>query len=107
MTLELVRAPHEATTSDVTAAVAKDGADAVIVQLPLPDHIDTAMVLAAIPLEKDADVLSDSAYKKFEHNEPRVVVPPVAGAVKEILKRAGVEVQGKRAVVVGPSLRVS
>ncbi len=65
--------------------------DGVIVQLPLPKHIDVEVVLAAIPPEKDVDGISST---------PRVR-PPVAEAVKEVLENADVDVSGKNAVVVG------
>lgn len=101
MYLELVRMENDATTEDILAKIALPGADALIVQLPLPQHIDTKRVLDAIPHELDADVLSSATYDRFLHGEVDVLVPPVAGAVAEILTHAGVEVAGTRAVVVG------
>lgn len=88
--IELVRMENDATTEEVIKKVLVPGADAVVVQLPLPSHIDTERVCSSIPQEKDADVLGKG-----------VLTPPVAGAVQEILKRTGVDVSGKRAVVVG------
>lgn len=101
MKLEVVRLPESADADAVIAAVRAEGADATIVQLPLPPHLDTATVLAALPVSQDADVLSDGAYTRFEQGEEGALVPPVAGAVAEILSRAGVAVAGKKAVVVG------
>lgn len=77
------------------------GADAFIVQLPLPSDMDTARILDAIPIEKDADVLSTSARMKFEADEPDTLMPPVAAAVAEILKMYQRHVQGRKAVVIG------
>jgi len=99
MKLDVLQLPDEATTEDALAAVALPGADAIIVQLPLPPAIDTERVLAAIPLEKDADVLSPAARARM--NEKDALVPPVAAAVDEILARGGVSPEGKRAAVVG------
>lgn len=70
--------------------------DAVIVQLPLPQGVDTNEVLAALPAEKDVDALNP----RIEEGE-RPVHAPVALAVVEILKHSGVEISGARAVVVG------
>lgn len=98
MVLEVVRIENDATTNDVIEKILIPGADAVIVQLPLPDHVDTQKVLNAIPLEKDADVLSDAAYKRFEEGG---LLPPVAGAVREICNRHNVTVSGKNALVFG------
>ncbi|MFZ2886375.1 MAG: bifunctional 5,10-methylenetetrahydrofolate dehydrogenase/5,10-methenyltetrahydrofolate cyclohydrolase [Minisyncoccia bacterium] len=82
-----------ATTADAVAAVRMLAAktNGIIVQLPLPSRIDVEKVLAAIPPEKDVDGISSA---------PKVR-PPVAEAVKEILEFAGVDVNGKNAVVVG------
>jgi len=99
--LQLIRIEDDATTEDIIQKIELPGANATLVQLPLPEHVDTLKVLAAIPDDKDADVLSESAYERFEKGEEGALVPPVAGAVAEILARANVEVPGKRAVVVG------
>ncbi len=88
MTLEVSRT--ESTTESVIKAIEAPGADAVIVQLPLPPEIDLDAVLSAIPASKDADVLCTGT-----------LIPPVAGAVAEILARAHVEAKGKEAVVIG------
>lgn len=101
MDLQLIRMEDDATTEDIIHKIGLAGSDAMLVQLPLPGHIDTARVLAAIPRNQDADVLSENAYAAFENGEEGALVPPVAGAVAEILSRSGVEVTGKRAVVVG------
>ncbi len=101
MSLEVVRLADDAGTDAVIDAVRAPGAHSVIVQLPLPERIDTDAVLAAIPLEQDADVLSPAAYARFEQGAEGALVPPVAGAVAEVLARAGIDAAGKRAVVVG------
>lgn len=92
---EAVTLPDNARTEEVIEAARAPGADAVIVQLPLPPHINTEAVLAAIPLQVDADALSPAA------RAAGVPVPPVAAAVEEILARSGVAVAGARAAVIG------
>jgi methylenetetrahydrofolate dehydrogenase (NADP+)/methenyltetrahydrofolate cyclohydrolase len=99
MQLDVVQLPDDATTDDVLAAIDAPAADAVIVQLPLPAGIDTERVLAAIPIEKDADVLSPAA--RARSNEKDAFVAPVAAAVDEILVRAGVSPEGKHVAVIG------
>lgn len=101
MRLELSKLPDDVDEAAIIAAITAPGADAVIVQLPLPESIDTVRVLAEIPQSLDADVLSDAAYRSFEQGEEGALIPPVAGAVEEILMRANVDPKGKRAVVVG------
>lgn len=101
MSLELVRMENNATEESVIHAIAMPGADAIIVQLPLPFGMNESAVLDAIPVDKDADVLSRTAYERFLRDEPGALVPPVVGAVAEILERASVTVGGKSAVVIG------
>jgi methylenetetrahydrofolate dehydrogenase (NADP+) / methenyltetrahydrofolate cyclohydrolase len=101
MRLDIVRLPDDAGEDELIAAAQGEGADAVIVQLPLPEGIDTTRVLDAIPLEKDADVLSSAAYERFIVGAEDALVPPVVGAVAEILERSNVEIAGSRAVIVG------
>lgn len=101
MELSVVSLPNDATTEDVIAAVEAPGAAAVIVQLPLPPHVDSERVLLSIPVEKDADVLSPKSYALFTFGIEEALVPPVAGAVCEVLTRAKVPLKGAQAVVVG------
>lgn len=101
MRLDVVRVPDGSSTEDLIAAVTAPGADSIIVQLPLPHRIDSFRVLGAIPPELDADVLSSETYARFAEVRPGALLPPVVGAVAEILRRGGVGVAGKRAVVVG------
>mgnify|MGYP001584455448 CR=1 FL=1 len=80
-----------------------DDADAVIVQLPVPVGVNQKEVCDAIPVEKDADVLSSAARAQFEMMGLRnpSLLPPVVGAVREIFMQNGIEAKGKRAVVIG------
>ena len=77
------------------------GAEAAIVQLPLPEGMDARATCDRIPLTKDADILSSAAREAFMRGDERALLPPVVGAVQEILVRAGVDVAGKKAVVIG------
>lgn len=101
MALEVVRVAPGAHEEDIIALVEAEGADAVIVQLPLPASIDTARVVNAIPLSLDADVLSDEMYASFERGDVGALLPPVVGAVEEIFRVAHVAPSGAHAVVVG------
>ncbi len=98
--LEVVRLPGDASTAALRAAVLAVRADAVIVQLPLPENVATVDVCDAIPLSKDADVLSAAARAAFENAEG-ALLPPVVGAIRKILEFRSVNMAGKRSVVVG------
>jgi methylenetetrahydrofolate dehydrogenase (NADP+)/methenyltetrahydrofolate cyclohydrolase len=101
MTLTVEELPLSVTANDVITAILQSSAQAIILQLPLPPHIDTTLVLDAIPTEKDADVLSSNARALFIHNEKQALLPPVVFAVRRILYDANVVIEGKSAVVIG------
>lgn len=89
---------EDASTTDVVQAVqdlVKETAG-IIVQLPLPQTIDTEQVLASIPASHDVDGINP-----LTSSEEKKVRPPVAGAVEEIFKRTEVNPKEKHAVVVG------
>ncbi|OGG48787.1 hypothetical protein A3G63_02885 [Candidatus Kaiserbacteria bacterium RIFCSPLOWO2_12_FULL_52_8] len=104
--LTFIQMPDNTSTAALHAAVLSADADAVIVQLPLPAGVDTKAVCDAIQLEKDADVLSSSARERFEGGDTAALLPPVVGAVKEILMANNVGLDGKNAVVVGSGFLV-
>lgn len=90
-----------ATTEALIAAIHNSTAHGIVVQLPLPAHIDTQAVLEAIPSEKDIDVLSDAVYAAFAAGSATAYTPPVAAAVDALLNTYNVTLTGARAVVVG------
>ncbi len=98
--VEMVRTSvsESVTTDDVVREIQKLGetTDAVIVQLPLPKHVDINSALSAVPKEKDVDALNPT----IPEGE-RLVHAPVALAVVEILKRNNIKIEGARTVVVG------
>lgn len=81
-------------------------ADAAIIQLPLPPGSDTQSMLDSIPIEKDADVLSHAAREKFEKGDTDALLPPVVGAVREILEFGHVDIAGKKAAIIGAGFLV-
>lgn len=85
---------------ELISTISSSSADSIIVQLPLPKHIDSRDVRNSIPFSKDADVLSRLARENFESRDD-AILPPVVGAVKEILDSQGVFIKYKKAVVVG------
>jgi|TARA_Y100000310_G_scaffold170442_2_gene170588 methylenetetrahydrofolate dehydrogenase (NADP+)/methenyltetrahydrofolate cyclohydrolase len=74
--------------------------DGIIVQLPLPAQIDSEKVRDAIPITHDVDVLSDKAYELFKKGESKVL-PPVVGAIDEIINKYNIDIKGKKVTVVG------
>ncbi|MFP5487610.1 MAG: bifunctional 5,10-methylenetetrahydrofolate dehydrogenase/5,10-methenyltetrahydrofolate cyclohydrolase, partial [Acidimicrobiia bacterium] len=101
--------PDEATQAEVEAAVQElvDDPDVhgILVQLPLPDHLDPEPVLALLPPEKDVDGLTERSMGRLVRGLPGHV-PCTPLGVMRLLDRYGVPVAGKRAVVVGRSTLV-
>ena len=86
---------------ELQSAITKSTADAIIVQLQLPYGIDAKAVCDAIPVEKDADVLSDIARQKFARGDTDALLPPVVGALAEIFHTHHIALKEKKAVVIG------
>ena len=74
----------------------------ILVQLPLPEHIDPIVVQEAIAPRKDVDGLHPENQGLLSLGRPRFIPCTPAGCV-EILERSGIELDGKRVVVVGRS----
>jgi len=79
-----------------------DGVDGILVQLPLPDHIDPSRVLNAIRPDKDVDGFHPVNAGRLLLGEPGFV-PATPAGILELLRRSGIETTGKHAVVVGRS----
>jgi methylenetetrahydrofolate dehydrogenase (NADP+)/methenyltetrahydrofolate cyclohydrolase len=76
--------------------------DGILVQLPLPDQIDSAAVIAKLAPEKDVDGLTATSAGLLARGEPGLV-PCTPNGVMELLRSAGVDPAGKEAVIVGRS----
>ncbi len=76
----------------------------ILVQLPLPKHINEEKILAAVSLEKDVDGFHplNIGRLSMKGREPLFVPCTPKGCI-ELLNRTGVEISGKRAVVLGRS----
>ncbi|MGD9631005.1 MAG: bifunctional methylenetetrahydrofolate dehydrogenase/methenyltetrahydrofolate cyclohydrolase FolD [Pyrinomonadaceae bacterium] len=81
---------------------ARDDVDGILVQLPLPRHIDEAAILEAIDPAKDVDGFHPVNVGRL-HQGVRSLVPCTPAGVIEILKRSDIDIAGKHAVVVGRS----
>ena len=79
--------------------------DGILLQLPLPSHLDEASLLNSIDPDKDADGLHPLNLGKLIKGEkgPRSCTP---AGVMALLKRNKIKIEGKRAVVVGRSILV-
>jgi methylenetetrahydrofolate dehydrogenase (NADP+)/methenyltetrahydrofolate cyclohydrolase len=100
------RLPASATTGDVLAVVAElnsdDAVSGVLVQLPLPPEVDAAAVIESIDPHKDVDGLHPYNQGRLLLGEA-VLAPCTPLGIMRMLQEAGVELQGRRAVVAGRS----
>ncbi len=100
--------PETATQEEVEGLVAELNANpevhGILVQLPLPKHLDEERVLAAIGIEKDVDGFHPVNIGRLamKGREPMFVPCTPAGCI-ELLDRYGIEIEGKDAVVLGRS----
>lgn len=76
--------------------------DGLIVQLPLPDHIDELKVTQAINVEKDVDGFHPTNIGRMALNLPSYLPATPAGII-ELLSRYNIQTSGKHCVVVGRS----
>lgn len=90
------------TTEEIVAAIqkAENEHDGIIVQLPLSPGANVDIARNAVSWRKDIDVLGDAAFAHFSTAESPAM-PPVVGAIAEILTQHACTVRGKRAVVFG------
>ena len=93
---------HDALLDLVRELNANDEIDGILVQLPLPRKINEREILEAIDPAKDVDGFHPVNVGKLSLGYPSLVPCTPAGVI-EILKRSGVEIAGKHAVIVGRS----
>ena len=79
-----------------------DEVDGILVQLPLPDHIDEQKVIRAVAIEKDVDGFHPESAGRLMTGLPGFVSATPAG-ILELLQRSGIETRGAHAVIVGRS----
>jgi len=96
----------ETSEEDLLALVGDLGSDpdvdGILVQLPVPEHIDPNRIVAAIDPAKDVDGLTPVNAGLLAHGMPGLV-PCTPAGVMELLDHEGVELEGAEAVVVGRS----
>ena len=96
--------PLTVSQTTLVKAIKKMGADkkvsGMIVQLPLPKHLNTQPILDAIPEHKDVDVLSSLSFAKFTLGT-FPVLPPTVAAISILLKKTKKKLEGAKVAVVG------
>lgn len=102
----LISLPEDVTEDALIAEIERlnqnEMVDGILVQLPLPKHISEDRVIASISPEKDVDGFHATNVARLWLNQP-CIVPCTPEGVIVMLDRAGIEITGKNAVVVGRS----
>lgn len=80
-----------------------DGVDGFMVQLPLPEHIDTQLVLNTIAPQKDVDGLTAINLGKLFQKDPSAIPPATPLGIMKLLDVYGIKLFGKHVVILGTS----
>ena len=108
ITADVFSIPESTTTAELISTVEAIGrdehgpTDGILVQLPLPDHVDARAVLDAVPPDRDVDGFHAVNAGLLSQGRPHFI-PCTAAGVQRMLLDAGVETRGKHAVIVGRS----
>ena len=98
--------PEETTEQELLSLVEelnqKKSVNGILVQLPLPSHIDEDKIIEAISPKKDVDGFHPQSVGALSIGQPGFVSCTPAGII-QLLKRSGVEIDGKECVIVGRS----
>jgi methylenetetrahydrofolate dehydrogenase (NADP+) / methenyltetrahydrofolate cyclohydrolase len=98
--------PAETSEDDLLALVGElntdESVDGILVQLPLPDHIDEGRVLRAVSPRKDVDGFHPASAGQLYLDAP-TFVPATPLGIMALLEEYNVPLEGKRAVVIGRS----
>ena len=106
---EMHTPPASVTTDELLALVAslnaREDIDGILIQLPLPAHVNTSRLLEAVTPEKDVDGFHPVNSGRLLSGSPLedILAPCTPAGSMEILRRSKIPVRGKRAVVIGRS----
>jgi methylenetetrahydrofolate dehydrogenase (NADP+) / methenyltetrahydrofolate cyclohydrolase len=103
---EMLTPPESITTDEMLALIAalnaREDIDGILIQLPLPKHVDTKRLLEAVSPDKDVDGFHPVNVGRLQSGQPGLA-PCTPAGIMEILRRSDLPVAGKNAVVVGRS----
>ena len=102
--------PHESVTTEQLLALVqslneRNEIDGILIQLPLPAHVDTELLLEAVIPEKDVDGFHPINAGRLLSGAPaeKVLAPCTPAGIMEMLRRSDIPISGQRAVVIGRS----
>ena len=90
----------------ITGLNTDDRVDAILLQLPLPDHLNQDEFVGLIDPAKDVDGLTTANAGLLMHDRSEALVPCTPAGVMRLVAETGIELTGARAVVIGRSILV-
>lgn len=103
---DLITPPETVTTEEMLELIARlnarDDIDGILIQLPLPAHVNAKRLLEAVLPEKDVDGFHPVNVGRLQAGQPALAPCTPAGMI-QILKRSGLPIAGQNAVIVGRS----
>jgi methylenetetrahydrofolate dehydrogenase (NADP+) / methenyltetrahydrofolate cyclohydrolase len=103
---ELITPPEAVTTEEMLKLIgqlnAREDIDGILIQLPLPAHVNAKLLLEAVSPDKDVDGFHPVNVGRLQTGQP-ALPPCTAAGIIEILKRSHLPIAGQNAVVVGRS----
>lgn len=97
--------PPEATQDELIRRIHKynenDTVDGIVIQLPLPAHLNDRVIVNEVCPDKDVDGLHDENTVRLYNNDERCLVPATPLGIMKLLEYIDCDVDGKHAVIVG------
>ena len=104
---ETIRLEPETTEAELLHVIGRLNADpkihGILVQLPLPKHMDAQRVLRGVSVAKDVDGFHPENVGKVSIGDPTGFRPATPYGVQQLLVKSGIETKGRHAVIVGRS----
>jgi methylenetetrahydrofolate dehydrogenase (NADP+) / methenyltetrahydrofolate cyclohydrolase len=103
---EMLTPPETITTEEMLELIAtlnaREDIDGILIQLPLPKHVNTKRLLEAVSPDKDVDGFHPMNVGRLQSGQP-ALAPCTPAGIMEILRRSDLPVAGQNAVIVGRS----
>ena len=95
--------PQKSLISQISNLNSDSSVHGIIVQMPIPEHLDKDEIIDTIDPKKDVDGLTTTNQQLLENNDPQVFIPATAKAVITILNYYKIPIKNKKVAVVGRS----
>lgn len=106
----LIKLPTETTElqliTEIQAANYSSDVDGIIIQLPLPNHINSTKILDTVCVEKDVDGFNSTNFSLMAKRQQPLFIPCTPAAVLHTLKWCGITIAGLHATIVGRGMVV-